>query len=116
MTPEQFKAAGLDKLSAEELANLNAWLNHTVDTETAKAAVKAKKKVEDDNRGFFNFGTSEPVASKIVGEFTASPRAASTRSTTARSGARPTPPRWPASARPIPRCRSSRAWSATRGT
>ena len=26
MSPEQFKAAGLDKLSPEELANLNAWL------------------------------------------------------------------------------------------
>jgi hypothetical protein len=69
MTPEQFKAAGLDKLSAGELANLNAWLNHTIDTETAKATVKAKKKVEDDNRGFFNFGTTEPVVGRITGEF-----------------------------------------------
>jgi hypothetical protein len=69
MTPEQFKAAGLDKLSTDELANLNAWLNHTIDTETAKAAVKAKKKVEDDNRGFFNFGTTEPVVGRIAGEF-----------------------------------------------
>ena len=69
MTPEQFKAAGLDKLSADELANLNAWLNHTIDTETTKAAVQAKKKVEDDNRGFFNFGTDEPVVGRIAGEF-----------------------------------------------
>src|SRR5690606_39757604 len=30
MTPEEFKAAGLAKLSAEELARLNAWLGRTV--------------------------------------------------------------------------------------
>jgi len=70
MTPEQFRAAGLDKLSAGELANLNAWLNKTIDTETTKAAVQAKKKVEDDNRGYFNFGSTEPVVARIAGEFT----------------------------------------------
>ncbi len=69
MTPDEFKAAGLDKLSAEELARLNAWLNRTIGTETEKAAVAAKKKVEDDNRGFFNFGSTEPVVSKMTGEF-----------------------------------------------
>lgn len=69
MTLEEFKAAGLDKLSADELARLNAWLNRTLDVETEKAAVAAKKKVEDDNRGFFNFGSTEPVVSKIAGEF-----------------------------------------------
>ena len=69
MTPEEFKAAGLDKLSAEELARLNAWLNRTIDTEAGKAAASAKKQVEDENRGFFNFGSSEPVTGRIVGEF-----------------------------------------------
>jgi len=69
MTPEEFKAAGLDKLSAEELARLNAWLNRTIDTEAGKAAASAKKQVEDENRGFFNFGSSEPVVGRIVGEF-----------------------------------------------
>jgi hypothetical protein len=69
MTPEEFKAAGLDKLSAQELANLNTWLGRTIDTATTQAAVAAKKKVEDDNRGFFNFGSSEPVVAHIVGEF-----------------------------------------------
>src|SRR3546814_1781912 len=38
MTAEQCKAAGLDKLSPEELANLNTWLDRTITTETAKAA------------------------------------------------------------------------------
>jgi len=69
MTPEQFKASGLEKLSPEELANLNAWLNRTLDTETTKAAVQAEQKVKDENRGFFNFGSSEPIVSKMTGEF-----------------------------------------------
>ena len=66
MTPEEFKAAGLDKLSAEELARLNAWLDRKIDIETDKAAAQAKKKVEDDNRGFFNFGSTEPVVAHMV--------------------------------------------------
>lgn len=69
MTPDEFKAAGLDKLSAGELARLNAWLNRTIVVETEKAAAQAKQKVEDDNRGFFNFGSTEPVAAVMVGEF-----------------------------------------------
>ncbi|HZH44740.1 MAG TPA: hypothetical protein VEY50_11725 [Lysobacter sp.] len=69
MTPEQFKAAGLDKLSAEELANLNAWLNRTVETESAKAAALAEQKIKNDARGFFNFGSVEPIVSQLEGEF-----------------------------------------------
>lgn len=73
MTPEQFKAAGLDKLSSSELSNLNAWLNKTIVTETTKAATKATevatKKVKDDNRGFFNFGSTDPIKTKFTGEF-----------------------------------------------
>lgn len=69
MTPEQFKAAGLDKLDAQQLSNLNAWLNRTLETETTKAAETAKKQVQDDTRGFFNFGSTEPVVARIAGEF-----------------------------------------------
>ena len=69
MTPEEFKAAGLDKLDADELARLNAWLGRTLETETGKAAAEAKRQVEDENRGFFSFGSSEPVTGRIVGEF-----------------------------------------------
>lgn len=69
MNPEEFKAAGLDKLSAEELARLNAWLNRTLDTASTQAAAEAKRKVEDDNRGFLNFGSTEPVLGRMVGEF-----------------------------------------------
>ena len=69
MTPEEFKAAGLDKLSADELAHLNAWLGRTITTETAKAADLAKTKVEKENRGFFNFGSEEPITAHLSGEF-----------------------------------------------
>lgn len=69
MTPEQFKAAGLDKLSAQELANLNAWLNNTLEVETTKAANLAKDKVETENRGFLSFGKTDPIVGRIVGEF-----------------------------------------------
>jgi hypothetical protein len=69
MTPEEFKAAGLDKLSPDELARLNAWLNRAVETETAKAKVEAKKNFENDNRGFIHFGSDEDFEAHIVGEF-----------------------------------------------
>jgi hypothetical protein len=69
MTPAEFKAAGLDRLSADELAHLNAWLGRTLDIETSKATAVAKKKVEDDNRGFFNFGSQTAISSRISGEF-----------------------------------------------
>lgn len=69
MSPEQFKAAGLDKLSPQELANLNAWLNRTLETETTKAAAEAKKKIVDEDRGFFHFNTDEPIVAHIVGDF-----------------------------------------------
>ena len=69
MSPEQFKATGLDKLSPQELANLNAWLNNTLEVETTKAAALAKDKVESENRGFATFGKSDPIVDKMVGEF-----------------------------------------------
>lgn len=69
MTPEQFKAAGLDQLSPEQLENLNAWLNRTLVAETTKAARQAEEKVESENRGFFDFGSNEPVTGRLQGEF-----------------------------------------------
>ncbi|MGH8074542.1 MAG: hypothetical protein ACREO4_10775 [Lysobacter sp.] len=73
MTAEQFKAAGLDQLSAEQLQNLNAWLNRTLVVETTKAAKQAakqaKEKVEDENRGFLNFGSDKPITARLQGEF-----------------------------------------------
>ena len=69
MTPEQFKAAGLDRLDPEQLANLNAWLNRTIGVETTKAAETAKQQVEKENRGFLSFGSDEPILVRISGEF-----------------------------------------------
>lgn len=69
MTSEQFRAAGLDRLTPEQLANLNAWLNRTLVVETQKAAAQAKQKVQDDSRGFLSFGSSAPILSRVSGEF-----------------------------------------------
>jgi len=69
MSPEQFKAAGLDRLSPEQLSNLNAWLNGKIDTVKQTASAEAKKKVEVESRGFYNFGSSEPIVAHIDGEF-----------------------------------------------
>lgn len=69
MTPAEFKAAGLDKLSAQELAALNAWLKGTLAEESRKAATSAVKDVEQKNRGFFDFGSSEPIVARLRGEF-----------------------------------------------
>jgi hypothetical protein len=69
MSPEEFRAAGLDKLNTEELARLNTWLGRAIESETAKAAKAAKQQLVEENRGFFNFGSSDPVRSTIAGEF-----------------------------------------------
>ena len=69
MTPEQFKAAGLDKLSADELAHLNAWLGRTLETQTAKASAETKQRIEHENRGFLTFNSEEPITGRIAGEF-----------------------------------------------
>lgn len=77
MSAEEFKSAGLDKLSKQELAALNAWLQQKVTVETNKAVETAvetakeegRKEVKEKNRGFFDFGSAEPIESSIVGEF-----------------------------------------------
>ncbi len=69
MTAEQFRSAGLDQLSSEQLANLNAWLNRTLDTETTKAARMAEDKVQQENRGFLSAGSNEPVTGRLQGTF-----------------------------------------------
>jgi len=52
MTAQEFKAAGLEKLSTEELNNLNAWLQgyrRTAETKaTEKAAAETTKKVTEE--------------------------------------------------------------------
>lgn len=69
MTPEEFAAAGLGKLSAQELAHLNAWLRGTLRIETERAAALAEDRVKVENRGFFHFGSDEPIVARIQGRF-----------------------------------------------
>jgi hypothetical protein len=76
MSPTEFKAAGLDKLSAQELATLNRWLQGKVEAATqAVAAVREEAREEGrqevivKNRGFFDFGSSEPITGVLQGEF-----------------------------------------------
>ena len=73
MTPEEFAAAGLGKLSPEELAALNAWLRGTLAVETGRAAAAAAEaaaeQVKDDNRDFFHFGSDEPIVARLQGRF-----------------------------------------------
>jgi len=70
MSYEQFKASGLDKLSAAELANLNAWLDGKLEVETAKAVESAKTESGDDSRGLTKRESRDPVAGAITGAFT----------------------------------------------
>ena len=73
MSADEFRAAGLEKLTPQELAALNAWLERKVVQETSKAAEAAREEGREEvvrkNRGFFDFGTTEPIESSIVGEF-----------------------------------------------
>ncbi|MFN3964722.1 MAG: hypothetical protein ACK4JC_04815 [Silanimonas lenta] len=73
MSAADFKRAGLDKLSEEELAALNAWLQRHGSGATAVSAPPA---AAEDRTGFpapgFFGGTSGPdrVESRVAGRFT----------------------------------------------
>lgn len=70
MTAEQFRAAGLDRLDARQLEQLNAWLNRTLASETSKAADAATEQAASQRRGFLDGRAArEVVASRVVGEF-----------------------------------------------
>lgn len=73
MSPEQFRAAGLHKLGADELAALNAWLQGRVEQATARAVEQAREEGRQEvivkNRGFLTFGSNEPITARLAGEF-----------------------------------------------
>lgn len=100
MTAEEFRAAGLHKLSAGELAALQDWIRRqqagaTTQGQQAPAATTAapavagttaldaaeierireqareegRREVKEESRGFFDFGSDEPIRSTLVGEF-----------------------------------------------
>lgn len=68
MTADEFKAAGLDKLSSEELKNLNAWLQgyrQTAETKAAeKATAEATKKAATESRAKL-----DQILSRVDGDF-----------------------------------------------
>lgn len=67
MSAAQFRAAGLDKLSPEELAALNQWLNKNVNASAGVAAPAAA--VIDDRIGLDDNSNSDGVTSRIIGKF-----------------------------------------------
>ena len=70
MSAAEFKRAGLDKLSAEELATLNEWLR-TRGAGTAPAgAAYAPPVREEDRIGFYDAPETRSVVSRIAGPFT----------------------------------------------
>lgn len=77
MSPAEFKAAGLDKLDAAELATLNRWLQGKVEAAASQAVAEVREQAREEgrqevikkNRGFFDFGSSEPIESSVQGEF-----------------------------------------------
>jgi hypothetical protein len=73
MTAREFRQAGLDKLSDEELAALNRWIRQR---SLAEGEVVAPVRdgarsadVAEDRRGFNDAGNDEPIRSRIEGTF-----------------------------------------------
>ena len=110
MTPEEYKASGLHKLSKDEQAALRGWIERqkagavqaaataATAAPAAPAAVAAtgaagsaalstaeierireegraegraegRREVKEESRGFFDFGSEEPIKSTLVGQF-----------------------------------------------
>lgn len=66
MTPAEFKAAGLDKLSPEELVRLNTFLR----TDTDHLVSEARGKQDPKRVGFHDSGANrDPIKSTIPGIF-----------------------------------------------
>jgi len=74
MGEAEFKAAGLDKLSPAELAQLETWLGREVSQQAVaevreRAREEGRREVIEQHRGFFHFGSDEPISSTITGVF-----------------------------------------------
>jgi hypothetical protein len=65
MSPEEFKAAGLNKLSSEELEKLNAWLQGYREA-TEKVTEKKTEKRVASQQSFFHH---DPIVSRVDGSF-----------------------------------------------
>ncbi len=69
MTAEEFKAAGLEKLSPEELKNLNAWLQGYRETAETKAAEKATAEATE-KAAKTSRAKMDQIFSRVDGTFT----------------------------------------------
>lgn len=77
MSPAEFKAAGLDNLSPAELTALNGWLQGKVAAVAADTREQVREQAREEgrqevivkNRGFFDFGSNEPITSTLQGGF-----------------------------------------------
>ena len=73
MSSADFKAAGLDKLSPEELARLNAFIRNEVSTRTAQAhaqGVREQDRSDALRMGFKDYyGDRDKITSTIPGTF-----------------------------------------------
>lgn len=78
MTGKEFKQAGLHKLSEDELAALNAWIQARslaegevadTDRERAEAAEDTDKADQADRRGLPDAKNDEPIKSRLTGNF-----------------------------------------------
>lgn len=68
MSSREFKSAGLDKLSPEELAALNAWIR--ANQPTGGSGVAYDRAQDDLVRiGFDDSGARELITSNVIGEF-----------------------------------------------
>src|SRR5437762_14252335 len=65
MSPQEFQNAGLNKLSPDELAALDAWLKSQMRQREAVVAAEPKP----DRSGFLEHEDRTPVQSRIQGEF-----------------------------------------------
>lgn len=68
MTGAEYQAAGLHKLTAEELAALNAWLQKQSGRALATSSARAAAAPAEDRSGFEN-AARHTVTSRIAGEF-----------------------------------------------
>lgn len=73
MSAAEFNAAGLNKLSPEELVTLNNWLQGKVAQAASVAVEQAREEGRQEvivkNRGFFDFGSKDPIQANLEGEF-----------------------------------------------
>lgn len=72
MTGKEFTAAGLDKLSDQELAALNAWIRSRAPATLAASSAGAASSTlvtTEDRRGFDDDEDRQPITSRIIGRF-----------------------------------------------